>query len=91
MVRWVLGSVLAFIAALVVSGNLVGGIRAMRSGRSFSAVPFVGGILGVLALFVLPVEHRTWLSSAIVLLDYTFPSALLALMFGASRRPRPPG
>jgi hypothetical protein len=63
----------------------------MRSGRSFSAVPFVGGILGVLALFVLPVGHGKWLPPAVLLLDFTFPSALLALMFGAGRHPRPPG
>lgn len=88
--RWVLGSVLAFTAALVVSANLGGEIRAKRSGRNFSAVPFVGGILGLLAVLVLPVENRTWLSAVVILLDFTFPSALLALMFGASRRPRPP-
>jgi hypothetical protein len=62
----------------------------MRSGRNFSAVPFVGGILGVLAVLVLPVENRPWLSAAVLLLDFTVPSALLALILGASRRPRPP-
>jgi hypothetical protein len=88
--RWVVGSILACMAALVVVGNLVGGARAMRSGRSFSAVPFVGGVLAVLAILVLPVENRSRLLPAVLLLDFTFPSAMLALTRGAFRRPRPP-
>ena len=88
--RTIVGAVLAGSAALVVAGNLVGAVRAMRSGRNFSMVPFVGGVLGSLAVLVLPIEHRGWILPAVLLLDFTFPSAAVALLLGAARRSGPP-
>jgi predicted MFS family arabinose efflux permease len=85
--RWVLGTVLACVAFIVMVGNLIGGIRARRSGKNFSAVPFVGAVLGSLAVLVLPVEERSWLLLAVLFLDFTIPMAAVALVLHVSRRP----
>ena len=85
--RWIVGTVLATLATLVVVGNVVGGLRARRSGQSFSAVPFVAAVLGSLAVLAFPVENRSWLLVAVLLLDFTVPMAVLALVFQVPRRP----
>jgi predicted MFS family arabinose efflux permease len=85
--RWIVGTLLACVATLVVAGNLVGGVRARRSGRKFSSVPFVAAVLGSLAVMVLPVENRSWLLLAVLLLDFTVPMAVLALVLNIPHRP----
>jgi predicted MFS family arabinose efflux permease len=72
---------------LVIAGNLIGGLRARRSGRTFSAVPFVAAALGSLAVLAFPVENRSWLLLAALLLDFTVPMAALALVLHVPRRP----
>jgi fructose-specific phosphotransferase system IIC component len=63
----------------------------MRSRQNFSAVPFVAAVLGSLAVVVLPVEKTAWLFGVVLLLDFTVPSAVLALAGGGlRRRPDPP-
>ena len=86
--RWIIGTVLASFAALVIVGNLLGGVRAKRSRQNFSAVPFVAAVLGSLAALAFPVERRSWLFVAVLLLDFTVPMAVLALVLPARRRPR---
>jgi hypothetical protein len=83
--RWLFGIVLAVFAATAVAGNLIGAIRAMRARRSFSAVPFVGAVLGSLAILVLPLENLTRFLPIILLLDFTVPLALVATVRGAFR------
>jgi predicted MFS family arabinose efflux permease len=85
--RWIIGTVLASVAALVIVGNLLGGVRAKRARQNFSAVPFVAAVLGSLAVLAFPVEHRSWLFVAVLLLDFTVPMAVLALLLPARRRP----
>jgi hypothetical protein len=88
--RWVLGIVLSCSAAAVLLGNLIGGIRAIRSRQNFSAVPFVGAVLGSLAILVLPVDNLVRLLPIVLLLDFTVPMALLAIVRGAfGRSPNP--
>jgi hypothetical protein len=86
--RWIVGIILACVATLVVAGNLVGGFRARRSGRNFSSVPFVAAVLGSLAVLAFPLENRSWLLLAVLLLDFTVPMAVFALAFRPGRRPR---
>ena len=86
--RWIVGIVLACVATLVIGANLIGGIRARRSGTNFSAVPFVAAALGTLAVLALPVGNRTWLLLAVLLLDFTVPMAVLALVLRLARHPR---
>lgn len=83
--RWIVGTVLACVATLVVAGNLIGGFRARRSGRHVSLVPFVAAVLGSLAVLAFPVENRAWLLLAVVLLDFTVPLAVFALVREAWR------
>jgi hypothetical protein len=78
-VRWIVGVILLALAALIVAGNIVGGVRAVRAGRGFSSVPFLAAALGVIAVIVLPMANRTWQFGAILLLDFTVPMALVAV------------
>lgn len=88
--RWVLGWVLVGLAALVVTGNVFGMARASRTGRSFSALPFAGAILGLLAIAALPIDHKLRLLP-LVLLDFTVPLALGVLVWLAFHRGSGPG
>ena len=71
---------MACVAATVVVGNLVGGLRARRSKRNFSAIPFVAAALGSLALLALPIDFAWWHYLIVVLVDYTVPMALYVLL-----------
>jgi len=84
--RWFLGIVLVCLAVTAMTGNLIGAVRAMRSARRFSAVPFVGAVSGSLAILVLPVENLWRFLPVVLLLDFTVPLALLAKVRGAFRR-----
>jgi predicted MFS family arabinose efflux permease len=85
--RWIIGTVLALVATLVVVGNLVGGVRARRSGKNFSVVPFMAAVLGSLAVLAFPFENRSWLLLAVLLGDFTVPMAVFAFVLHVRRRP----
>ena len=65
---------------MVIVGNLVAGLRARRSGQNFSSVPFVAAVFGSLAVLAFPLEGRSWLLLAVLLLDFTVPMAVIALV-----------
>ena len=79
MTRWVLTAVAAALAALVIGGNLVAGIRAQRRGRSYSSIPFVGGLFGMAACLLCPLDGSSWFALVFLVLDYTFPGLLYAV------------
>lgn len=83
--RWIVGTILALVATVVVAGNLIGGIRARQTDRGFSSAPFVGAALGVAAVAVLPVENRAWLVLAVLFLDFTVPMAATARLSSMAR------
>ena len=78
--RWIGGLILLALAAVVVVGNLVGGLRARRAGRGFSSVPFIAAALGSIGSALLPVGDKAWLFAAVLVLDFTVSMALVALV-----------
>lgn len=70
LLRWFFGTVLAIIFVVVGSGNAWTVARYVVKKRRSSAVPLVGGICGVAACFLLPVDVlRNWWRLPL-LLDY---------------------
>jgi hypothetical protein len=84
--RWIAGTVLLALAAVIIAGNIVTGIRARRAGRSFSSIVFLGAGLGTVGVLLLPIRHRALALAAVLLLDLTVPMGLFALArYAASR------
>jgi hypothetical protein len=71
MVRWVIAAVLALMSLFVLVGNPVAGFQAERAGRHYSAIPFVGGILGGVACVTCPAIGLSWWVVVPIALDYT--------------------
>ena len=69
--RAVLASVLGGIAALLGVLQVGALIAARRQNRSYSLVPFVGAILGVLACFVAPWRNALYAIPVFLVLDPT--------------------
>jgi hypothetical protein len=84
---WVLSVLLAALALWVFSGNVIGMIWAARTGKNYSNVPLLAGLLAVLALLTLPIDgaRRFWWLPLIV--DYTYFLTLYGvIVHGAFRR-----
>ena len=91
MVAWILLFLLSVIALFVLLGNPIAGIRAVRAGRNYSAVPLIGGLTGCVACLICPIEpvRRFWWAPLI--LDYTislFPVMLLWMLIRDRRQGR---
>jgi predicted MFS family arabinose efflux permease len=84
--RWISSIALAALGSVVILGNLVGGVRAKRARRNFSAVPFVAAGLLSLALVVCPEPHSTVLLPLALVIDFTVPMALYAAVTAVTRR-----
>jgi hypothetical protein len=87
VVLWSVASVLGSFSALVIALNWLGALSEARSQRSYSPIPFVGGILGCSALLMLPVVGARWFAWLPLLLDYSIPGFLYAVfVLGAFRK-----
>src|ERR1035437_4128318 len=83
LLRWVFGTVLAIVFLVVGFGNAWTVVRYVVKKRRSSAVPLVGGICGVAACFLLPVDTlRNWWWFPL-LLDYgSVPVFLVSAVLG---------
>ena len=87
MVLWSTALIFAAFSAIVITLNWLGALHVARSQRSYSPIPFVGGILGCSALLMLPVAGALWFAWLPLLLDYSIPGFLYAVfVLGAFRK-----
>jgi low temperature requirement protein LtrA len=80
VIWWFVSILFGALALFILSCNIAGLIWARWTGRNFSAVPFIAGVFTVLSLLTLPVDGvaRFWWVPLIV--DYTFPLTLCAIL-----------
>lgn len=74
---WIVGALLAAIFIACAAINVYAIVSYLRYRRHISAIPFVGGLAGILACFLLPMNglHSLWWLPPIV--DYgTLPMAV---------------
>ncbi|TWT65168.1 hypothetical protein Pla123a_49250 [Posidoniimonas polymericola] len=82
MILWTLTGLLAAFSVLIVVGNPVAGICAERDGRTYSFVPFVGGIAGAAAILICPLGLSPWWLLVPLVADVTFPMFFYVLLSG---------
>lgn len=80
--RWIMAVPLALMSLSIIVGNPVAGIQAERAGRNYSAVPFVGGVLGGVACLMCPAVGLSWWALVPLVLDYTIPGFVYVLLRG---------
>jgi hypothetical protein len=69
-IRWIVSSILFLFFAFIAFFNAVNFLRGIRGARASSSVPLVGGVLGAIALSIMPwpAANRWWWLP--LLLDY---------------------
>ena len=81
-ILWWLTAILGGFSLCLILMNSISGIIAMLKGRNYSAVPFIGGILGCIACWTCPVTWVRYLSWVPLLIDFTIPCFFRALLQG---------
>jgi hypothetical protein len=79
--RWTLFAVLASLSLLIILGNLIESLKAMRQGRNYSAIPLIGGAAGWIACLICQFQAIRWFYWLPLLLDYTFAMFVYAVLF----------
>jgi len=83
---WILAALLGAISLLIIVGNPVAGIIALKRKRSYSSLPFLGGIFGVSSLLFCPIHGARYFAWVPLILDLTIPGFLYAVFgIGAFR------
>jgi hypothetical protein len=83
---WALAVLFGIISVFFIAGNPIAGFIAMRRKKSFSCVPFVGGVFGVLSMLFWPIQGARYFAWVPLVLDITFPMFLYAVfVMGAFR------
>lgn len=80
IICWIVAALAGALSIFILVGNPIAGVKAVRSGRNYSSVPLVGGVLGVVACVVCPVIGWSWWSLLPLALDYTVPGLLYAML-----------
>jgi len=83
--RWIIAVTLALLSLSIIVGNLVLGVQAVRAGRTYSSIPFVGGVSGGVACLMCPAIGFSWWALVPLLLDYTIPGLVYVLLRGDPR------
>jgi hypothetical protein len=84
--RILLAGIFAGVAALIVVGNLAGGITALRHSRNYSSIPFAAGLLGVVACLTAYGIWPSWSIAIPLVADYTIPCFLFTLVVGHNHK-----
>jgi hypothetical protein len=80
VLAWTITVVLGVLSILLIVGNYANSLRAHFDGRSYSWVPFLGGVSGALALWVCPLERSTHFAWVPLLVDLSIPGFLIAFV-----------
>lgn len=82
--RWIVASVCALLSLFCIIGNPLAGMSAVKQGRNYSSVPFIGGLAGVISILALPIgtwHTRLWFAWIPLVLDYTYPLFAYSLIW----------